>query len=30
MALGWADPERIENSLLTEREPVSAFVRFLA
>ena len=29
MALGWADPERIENSLVTEREPVSAFVRFV-
>ena len=29
MALGWADPDRIENSLVTEREPVSSFVRFL-
>jgi nitroreductase len=29
MALGWADPDRIENSLVTEREPVSAFVRFV-
>jgi hypothetical protein len=29
MALGWADPERIENSLVTEREPVSGFVRFV-
>jgi nitroreductase len=29
MALGWADPARIENSLVTEREPVSGFVRFL-
>jgi nitroreductase len=29
MALGWADPDRVENSLVTEREPVSAFVRFV-
>jgi len=29
MALGWADPDRIENSLVTEREPVSGFVRFV-
>ena len=29
MALGWADPARIENSLVTEREPLSAFVRFV-
>jgi len=29
MALGWADPARIENSLVTEREPVSNFVRFV-
>jgi nitroreductase len=29
MALGWADPDRIENTLVTEREPVSSFVRFL-
>jgi nitroreductase len=29
MALGWADPARIENSLVTEREPVSGFVRFV-
>jgi nitroreductase len=29
MALGWADPDRIENSLLTEREPVARFVRFV-
>jgi nitroreductase len=28
MALGWADPDKIENSLVTEREPVSRFVRF--
>jgi len=29
MALGWADPAKIENSLVTEREPVSNFVRFV-
>lgn len=29
MALGYADPDRIENSLVTEREPVSSFVRFV-
>ncbi|MGI4720519.1 MAG: nitroreductase [Janthinobacterium lividum] len=29
MALGWADPERIENSLVTEREPVGSFTRFM-
>ena len=29
MALGWADPDRIENSLLTEREPVARFTRFM-
>ncbi len=29
MALGWADPERIENTLLTEREPAHGFARFL-
>jgi len=29
MALGWADPARIENSLVTEREPVGNFMRFL-
>jgi nitroreductase len=28
MALGWADPDKVENSLVTEREPVSRFVRF--
>lgn len=28
MALGWADPEKIENSLVTEREPASKFTRF--
>jgi nitroreductase len=29
MALGYADPEAIENTLVTQREPVSGFVRFL-
>jgi nitroreductase len=29
MALGFADPDRIENTLVTEREPVSSFVRFI-
>ncbi len=29
MALGWADPGKIENSLITEREPLSGFVRFV-
>jgi nitroreductase len=29
MALGVADPARIENSLVTEREPVANFVRFV-
>ncbi|MDN4035674.1 nitroreductase [Massilia sp. YIM B02443] len=29
MALGWADPDRIENTLLTEREPSSGFARFI-
>ena len=29
MALGWADPEKIENSLVTEREPASKFARFM-
>jgi nitroreductase len=28
MALGWADPGKIENSLITEREPLDAFVRY--
>jgi nitroreductase len=28
MALGWADPDRIENSLVTEREPVQHFAHF--
>ena len=30
MALGHADPDAIENSLVTERAPVSEFARFLA
>jgi nitroreductase len=30
MSLGHADPSAIENTLVTEREPVDAFVRFLA
>jgi nitroreductase len=30
MSLGYADPAAIENTLVTEREPVSGFVRFLA
>lgn len=29
MALGWADPDRIENSLHTEREPSQVFTRFM-
>ena len=29
MSLGWADPGAIENTLVTEREPVSGFARFL-
>lgn len=29
MALGWADPDRIENSLATEREPSHVFTRFM-
>ena len=29
MALGWADPSAPENQLVTEREPVSAFARFV-
>ncbi|HET8869621.1 MAG TPA: nitroreductase [Aquabacterium sp.] len=28
MALGYADPESIDNTLLTEREPVEAFTKF--
>ncbi len=29
MSLGWRDPDAIENTLVTEREPVSSFVRFI-
>jgi nitroreductase len=29
MSLGHADPGAIENSLITEREPVSAFAHFI-
>ena len=29
MALGWADPDRIENTLETEREPSHVFARFM-
>ena len=29
MALGYGDPSAVENTLVTEREPVSGFVRFL-
>ena len=29
MSLGHADPEAVENSLVTEREPVAGFTRFL-
>ena len=29
MSLGFADPGAVENTLITEREPVSGFVRFL-
>jgi nitroreductase len=29
MSLGYADPAAIENSLVTEREPVSGFARFI-
>jgi nitroreductase len=29
MALGFADPDKIENTLITAREPVSAFTRFV-
>ena len=30
MVLGYADPSRIENALVTERAPLAQFVRFLA
>jgi nitroreductase len=29
MALGVADPDRVENTLVTEREPLSSFARFI-
>ncbi len=29
MSLGWADTDAVENTLLTEREPVAGFTRFL-
>jgi hypothetical protein len=29
MALGYAHPEKIENTLLTERESVAGFAQFL-
>lgn len=29
MSLGYADPDRIENTLVTEREPIAAFTRFI-
>jgi nitroreductase len=29
MSLGWADPDKIENTLVTQREPVAGFVRFV-
>ena len=29
MSIGYANPSKIENTLITEREPVSGFVRFL-
>ena len=29
MSLGWADPDAVENTLVTEREPVAAFARFI-
>jgi len=29
MSLGWRDPNAIENTLVTEREPVARFARFL-
>jgi len=29
MALGFADPAKVENTLVTEREPVSGFARFV-
>jgi nitroreductase len=29
MALGWADQDKAENTLVTEREPLGSFVRFI-
>ncbi len=29
MSLGWADPDAVENTLVTEREPVAGFARFV-
>jgi hypothetical protein len=29
MALGYADPIAVENTLVTDREPVSAFTTFI-
>jgi hypothetical protein len=29
MALGYADPARVENTLVTQREPVSSFAHFI-
>jgi nitroreductase len=29
MSLGWRDPDAIENTLITEREPVTSFVKYL-
>jgi nitroreductase len=29
MALGVADPSKVENTLVTERDPVAEFVRFV-
>lgn len=29
MALGWADPGKVENTLLTQREPLASFVRYV-
>ena len=30
MSLGYADPAAVANRLVTEREPVAGFVRFLS
>ena len=30
MSLGWADPDAVENTLVTERAPVAEFTRFIA